>query len=111
MTKDSLKDVKASKKKIEKGVVIVMTSSNPVMVKKLKDIIASCKGENTALDAEKKREREILSMAGVKIIETNLNNGIRLELFSEIPEVMDKIKRVKIPGCFRAKPKQDKEKK
>lgn len=107
ITKEAVQGVKASKRRIDNGVVIVMTSPNPVEVKNLKEIISSCQVK----DEMKKNEREILSLTGVKINETNLNNGIRLELTSENPEVVDKIKRVRIPGFLRMRSKKDQEKK
>lgn len=103
ITKEAVQGVKASKRRTDTGVVIVMTSPDPGVVKKLMEIISSCQ----ATDDTKKDKREILSMEGVKIKETRLNNGIRLELTSENPEVVDKIKRVRIPAFLRIRSKKE----
>lgn len=111
MTKESLKGVKASKRRTDNGVVIVMTSPDPAAVKKLKEMVASCQGKTTPAGDAVKSKRGILSMKGVKVDETNLNNGIKLELSSDNPEIVDKIKRVRIPGYLRTRAKQNQEKK
>lgn len=111
MTKESLKGVKASKRRTDNGVVIVMTSPDPDAVKKLKEMVASCRAKTSPAGEAAKNERDILSMAEVDVNETNLNNGIRLELSSDNPEIAGKIKRVRIPAYLRTRPKQDREKK
>lgn len=111
MTKETLKGVKASKRRTGNGAVIVMTSPDPEAVKKLKEMVASCQAKTSPAGDTGKAQRDILSMEGVKVFETNLNNGIRLELSSDNPEIVGKIKRVRIPAYLRTRPKQDSEKK
>ncbi|MCI0470292.1 MAG: hypothetical protein L0Y73_01385 [Candidatus Aminicenantes bacterium] len=114
ITRESLKGVKASKKKTANGVVIVMTSPKPEVVKKLKGIISSCRtAAKPAANPEANPgvdKKEILNMAGVVVKEIKLNNGIRIEITSVDRKTIERIRRVRLPGYLKVRSKKDRDK-
>ncbi len=107
ISKELLKGVKASKRKTRDGIIVVMTCPDPKIVALLKETISRCRSRAKFSPDKNPGRRDILAMLGVKIRTTNLNNGIRLQLISEDPKLVEKIWRVRLPGFPRRRFKRE----
>ncbi len=103
ITQETLKGVKASKRKTPTGAVVVMTSPDPKVVQKIRGIIDECRKKSP----EERKKREILSMPGATTTITQLNNGIRIEISSTDATVAAKIKRLRLPNMPRRRSVND----
>lgn len=90
---DLMKEVKTERKETEKGVVVTMTSSNPEIAKRLQEIIGKCKeGMMSEKPMEHKEGCCLMHTKDVKIMVTNIENGVKIEFSSENPEALKKLK-------------------
>ncbi len=99
LSEEIMKNVKVEKKETEKGLTITLTSSNPDVVKKLQESIGKCKMEHGEMKHEemspsgmKHKECCMMHMKDVKSTVSNIKDGVRIELTSENPDVLKKIK-------------------
>ncbi len=95
------KDVNIEKKKTENGIIIIVTSSNPEVIKKLQKSGEECKNELMHKEhskhihkehAEHEKECCLMHMKDVKSTFSNIENGIKIEFTSENQEVLKNLK-------------------
>ncbi len=97
LSEEIMKDVKVEKKETEKGVTVTMTSENPEVAKKLQEAVGKCKmmGEKMEHMEHKEMKHEeccMMHTKGVKSKVTNIKNGVQIELTSDNPDIVKKIK-------------------
>lgn len=105
LTFDMLKGTKISQKKIESGIIIIITSKNPRTVERIKKIITRGVRFQYNHSPKSAQTLELLRVKQIKKSLTLLNNGVRLNLSTDKPEWMDQIKKLKIPRYIKKKQK------
>jgi len=104
LSQEIMKDVRIEKKETEKGLTLVLTSSNPEVAQKLQENIGKCKMAHGEMEHGGMKHEEMshtemkheeccmMHMKDVKSSVTNIKDGVRIELTSENLEVVKKMK-------------------
>ena len=103
ITRDLLKGIKTTKKRIKNGMVLTMMSTDPEALNRVREALGSCgqKMENQLQDYRK--AKDLLSMRGVIMAVSQLEGGIQVQLTAEDKQLIDKIKTVKLTARRKGK--------
>jgi hypothetical protein len=95
LTEDVIQRAKFSKKKTERGIIIVITAPKSDVVQQLHDILMECEKRRLE-NIDGRPSNELLLRPKIQFDVSYLNNGIYIELSSDIESIVNKIHQMKI---------------